>query len=146
MYLYNKNILIECNNNKKYVYKKCRNNLIVILKKLTNTITNESIDNLLLNKYRANILKVKYIFNIDNLILYNSAISVYDINFVYHIGEIVKVNNYDYDLKNICGPGIYYFTTLKLAYHYSLLKSSGFMNVILNTISMEERKIKLVNI
>ena len=103
-----------------YVYKRCKDNIIVILEKLNDTYTNEikKVNNSKFAKYRANKLKVLCIFNMYDLTHKLMAWSTYDYNFVYKIGEIVEIKNYDYELESMCTSGIHYFTSIDGAYYY----------------------------
>ena len=107
-------------NNTIYVYKKCKDDLIVILEKLSYSRTNEerAVFNPNYAKYRADELKVVYIFNINDLSKHNISISMYDLNFTYIIGKIVYAS---YDTQSfVCSTGIHYFKTIDAAYYYNL--------------------------
>uniref|UniRef100_A0A6C0EC90 MORN-repeat protein n=1 Tax=viral metagenome TaxID=1070528 RepID=A0A6C0EC90_9ZZZZ len=107
-----------------YVYKKC-NNCIVILKKIKDTLTNESRDNVVDKKYakfRANKLYVEKIISCDSLEelkqIKNSIHKEKELNYI--VGEIVEVENFDKDINIICSRGIHYFMTIEQAYYYAM--------------------------
>jgi len=106
-----------------YVYKKCRDDYIVILKKPSDIITNEnrkSIKNPLYAKFRADKLDVVLIFNtIKPTNTVTIAYSIYDCEFKYEVGKQVN-NTYNTNNEVICGQGIHYFKTIKAAFYYEI--------------------------
>lgn len=107
------------------VYKSCDKVYIVVLKKLTDTNTNESRDVADINyaKFRADKLLVVNIiakFDISQKID-KTCNSVYKNTRVeYKIGEIVSVNNFETNLSVVCAPGIHYFKTIEPAFYYEI--------------------------
>src|SRR5947208_16609894 len=97
-------------------------NLIVILKKTNETVTNEGRKNIVDSRYakfRGNNLRVVNIFDMKNPKVHLlQAHSVYDSHFVYTIGEIVYCTNYNYNTDEICESGIHYFKDIRGAYYY----------------------------
>lgn len=126
-----------------YVYKLCRNynkkkketserKWLVVLKKISTTVTNECRSNVVdanYAKFRASELKVIKIINTTkpNYIKKKITNVFEDIKTVYKVGEIVKPSTeYDMGLDNVCSSGIHYFKTLEPAYFYE--KSSYIVN------------------
>jgi len=105
-----------------YVYKKCKDYLIVILKKLKNTITNENRKNIFNPshaKYRGNHFEVSHIFSLVDLSdEIKTAFSFHNAQFYYTVGKIVEVNNYNMD-EIICSTGIHYFKDIMTACCYN---------------------------
>jgi antitoxin component YwqK of YwqJK toxin-antitoxin module len=108
-----------------FVFKSCLKKWIVVLHKLTDTITNESRSNakdLMYAKFRANKLLVVCVVNkftqksIDNIT--NSVHKEKTI--IYKKGEIIEVNDFDENLENICAPGIHYFKSPEAAFYYEI--------------------------
>jgi len=112
----------EYTNNEIYVYKKCRDDLIVILEKFNDSRTNEkrAVFNSNYAKYRADKLKVVYIFDITDLSKRDIAISESDKSFIYRIGEVVSTK-YEMSINSVCSYGIHYFKTIDAAYYYNLI-------------------------
>uniref|UniRef100_A0A6C0ECH9 Uncharacterized protein n=1 Tax=viral metagenome TaxID=1070528 RepID=A0A6C0ECH9_9ZZZZ len=112
----------EYENDESIVYKKCKDS-IVALKKLKDTITNESrkgIYNPLFAKFRADKLKVIKIVDIvtlESLKCVNNYI--YDKSIEYKLNKIVEEPDFDKNLDRICAKGIHYFKTLDPAYYFS---------------------------
>ena len=101
----------------KYVYKSC-GNYIVVLEKLIDTITNELRTNITdpkYAKYRANKLKTILIINkFDPLdVIMEIENSFYAKKVVYRTGEIIEIDDYDYDANEVCTRGIHYFKTIE---------------------------------
>jgi hypothetical protein len=97
-------------NDPTYVYKKCRNNLIVVLKKLETTITNENrfVNDPKYAKFRANELKVEFIFSLLHAsTMYLKAESIYSRDFKYVVDQVVK-SDFDEEINNISSYGIHY--------------------------------------
>ena len=79
-------------------------------------------------KIRANyckVLQINKIHFVDNNWLYGKKTRraqscVYNStnNFVYTVGEDITITDFDPDLKEVCRPGIHYFTTPELALRY----------------------------
>jgi hypothetical protein len=119
-------------NDKKYVYKTC-GDFIVVLEKLSDTITNENRSNVsqigddkLYAKYRANKLFVKQIINKYDLSKCEKVMSSYkitaeyEITAEYKIDETVYPDKFDINIENVCSSGIHYFLNLKRAFYYNL--------------------------
>lgn len=101
---------------------------IVIMKKISDTETNENRDGViddLYAKFRANKLLVVKIININNPKLTKKYIvneyhcAYYGtLKLKYEVKKIVTPTFYDKDPNNICSGGIHYFKSLKAAYYY----------------------------
>lgn len=132
--------------NEAYVYKLCYDVTdirtcrdhdrawFVILQKLSGTaftITNESRIGVLSKncaKFRANFLKVIEIMNVNDPTITKDSITneyvCYDSKnkqiklLKYTVGEIVKVDDFDENLDEICSSGVHYFKTPKPAFYY----------------------------
>lgn len=127
--------------NTKYVFKSCYNKTkktqyperkwLVVMEKLSSTITNEdreSLKDARFAKFRANELKVVKIINMTKPGFAKTKIRNYyedDIT-IYEVGEIVKPNSYDIYKNEVCSNGIHYFKTLMPAYFYGYKKSAKF--------------------
>jgi antitoxin component YwqK of YwqJK toxin-antitoxin module len=113
--------------NPKYVYKSC-GNYVVVLEKIDCTITNEARSNIAdpkYAKYRANKLKTTMIINkfdpSDVIVeIQNSYYTKEKV--VYRTGEIIEINDYDYNLKEVCSTGIHYFKTIEQSFFWELLR------------------------
>lgn len=111
---------------KDYVFKSCCREWIVVMEKLPDTITNETrtnIDDVLIEKYRANKLRVLLIFNKfdpteTKMEIFNSVYSKKKIK--YKVGHIVSVNDFDNYDYIVCGAGIHYFKSIIPAFSYEL--------------------------
>lgn len=117
-------------NDEKYVYKKCNNQLdsirdwLIVMEKNENTKTNEERKYVVDKKhakYRANELKVVDIINVYDF----TQRATYIINssghgapLRYEIGKIVKCDKFDENIDRVCSGGIHYFKTLITAYCY----------------------------
>lgn len=128
-----KRILEKCASyigNDQYVYKKCSNDMIVVLKKTDKTITNETRSSVIDPKYakfRGNVFEVVHIFNAFNCDNeYTEASSCYEKDFHYKLGHIVEVKNLDHIAGNICSTGIHYFKDIRGAYYYDSSPPAGF--------------------
>lgn len=113
-----------------YVYKSC-NNCIVILKKLVDTITNESREVADANyaQFRANKLLVVDIIDKSNINKKINSVknTVYKKNIIkYKIGKIVCVDDFCQDLSIVCAPGIHYFKTIKRTFYYEFDDMYGY--------------------
>jgi antitoxin component YwqK of YwqJK toxin-antitoxin module len=112
-----------------YVYKSCAE-YIVILERLSDTITNENRNNITnkeyksFAKYRGNKFLVKDIFHKFDYT--NKVSSISSSNFEhkleYKIGKIIIPDNFDTNLEKVCSNGIHYFLKLECAFYYSLNK------------------------
>jgi len=106
-----------------YVYKKCRDDYIVILRKPLFVNTNEnrkSVKNPSYAKFRADRLEVVLIFNaIEPTNTVTTAYSIYDYDFKYEVGKLIN-DTYDINSEVICGQGIHYFKTIQAAYYYEI--------------------------
>ena len=117
----------EYADNDKYVFKSC-NNYIVVLEKLEDTVTNESRTNIVdpkCAKYRANKLKILLIihkFYPLNIITEIQNSSYKEKKIVYITNEIIEIDDYDYNLNEVCTRGIHYFKTIEQAFFWELLK------------------------
>jgi hypothetical protein len=107
------------------VYKSCGDH-IVVLKKLADTITNESRDNVKDRRYakfRANKLEVLCIFQKNNpreqLETINDTF-YREKKLTYTVGKIVCVDDYDVYLNKIYASGIHYFKSVIAAFYYKL--------------------------
>jgi len=116
------NLYEEYINNNQYIYKRCNNNLIVIMKKLKETFTNEERKNIVDSqyaKYRGTEFKIILIF--DSMNLSTTSLfgeSHYNKTFIYTIGSIVKEKYFDYNIETVCTIGIHYFNNIIAAYYY----------------------------
>ena len=105
----------------KYVFKSTGDALIV-LKKLKSTRTNETrkVADPKCSIYKADTLYVVSIRNLyDPLKTMKSVSSHYDSSFIYETRKTMKIHNFDdYNLNELCAPGIHYFKTLEPAFYY----------------------------
>ena len=112
-------------NDAKYVYKKCRNDLIVVLKKMDDTITNETRTSVVDSRYakfRGNCFYVELIISSTApQYTFTSANSIHVGNFEYVTGTLVKAARYDPNDDDICAGGIHYFKDIRGAYYYAHL-------------------------
>lgn len=106
-----------------YVFKSCQGAWIVVLEKLSDTLTNETRDNIVEKqyaKYRADKLKVIMIFNKHNPSQTKKEVvnSFYkNLEIIYKVGEIVHSDSFDSNLNNVCTSGIHYFLNIEPAYY-----------------------------
>jgi antitoxin component YwqK of YwqJK toxin-antitoxin module len=112
--------------NPKYVYKSC-GNYVVVLEKLDDTRTNESRSNIAdpkYAKYRANKLKTILIINKfdPSDVIMEIENSFYAKKVVYRTGEIIEIDDYNYNLNKVCSTGIHYFKTVEKSFFWELLK------------------------
>src|SRR5688500_6099539 len=131
---YKQYIDIDCEN-PVYVYKMCNSNnnyWLVIMKKLPNTITNESrkyVQDKKYAKFRASELEVIAIINIQDAKTIDTINNIYRVrnimgnaisfsNIIYKIGCKVKPDRFDFNLDVICSNGIHYFNSIEAAYFY----------------------------
>lgn len=108
-----------------YVYKSCLE-WIVVLQKLDSTITNEDRKDIKYSmsaKHRANMLKVvDIIHKFSDEQCHEITNSVHLENKItYKIGNIVKVNDYDTNINEVCSTGIHYFRDPLPAFYYELI-------------------------
>jgi len=107
--------------NDQYVYKKCSDEFIVILKKTDKTNTNESRKDVVDHRYasfRGDLFFVERIFySNDPSIESTRASSLYDQNFHYTVGQMVVIYDFDTNLDTISGKGIHYFKDIRGAYY-----------------------------
>ena len=99
-----------------------------LLKKLSDTITNESRSNVIdiqHAKYRGNkflVIDIVNKFNINNHID-KITNSFYNLNIVnYKVNEIVVSDLFDNSLDSVCSNGIHYFKSIETAFHYEINK------------------------
>ena len=112
-------------NDSSYVFKSCSHDWIVVLRKLADTITNESrpVADTYCAKFRANKLQVVDIINkFDQSITCDSICnSVYkDKQMVYKKGEIIEVEEFNTNVNEVCTTGIHYYKTMKVAFYLEL--------------------------
>lgn len=100
-------------------YKSC-GNYIVTMKKLPDTICNESRNNIVdpINaKFRANkLLVVSIQHKITKMVTHEIQNTSYVDQIWYRESEVVSVNNYCKDPNIVCAPGIHYFLSLERAF------------------------------
>jgi antitoxin component YwqK of YwqJK toxin-antitoxin module len=116
-----------------YVYKVCCDILsnndkvsvkwVIVMKKTKNTRTNEArmdVADPRHAKFRANELKVIKIFNKNNPKLTKRfVVNKYKERILkYMVGKVVKIDDYDENIEEVCSKGIHYFKTLETAYYY----------------------------
>ena len=110
-----------------YLYKTC-NNYIIIMKKTSDTITNEERKNIInynFAKFRANVLYVVAIVEIDNLTTIDEITNCANYNkgnilkIIYKINNLVFPDKFDQNINIICTSGIHYFKTLDAAFYYN---------------------------
>ena len=111
-----------------YVYKLCDNKWLVIMKKNTDTKTNESRSNCVdteYAKFRASQLDVIMIINVNDGTnvesIDNTYINVYgdkESHIMYTVNKRVEADNFDTELNEVCSNGIHYFKSIKAAYFY----------------------------
>jgi antitoxin component YwqK of YwqJK toxin-antitoxin module len=113
-----------------YVYKSC-DEYVVILERLSDTITNENRNNIpnkeykSFAKYRGNKFLVKDIFHKFDSTKKISSISNSNFNqskLEYEIEKVIIPNDFDRNLEKVCSNGIHYFLKLECAFYYSLKK------------------------
>lgn len=112
-------------NNSNYVYKSCEIVWIVVLKKLPDTITNESREVADANhaKFRADKLLVVDIINKFDTSKKIDAVrsSKYQKAYInYKIGEIASVDDFETNLSAVCAKGLHYFKSIESAFYYEL--------------------------
>jgi hypothetical protein len=99
---------------------------ILLEKPLSDFICNESrysVKNKNMAKFRCNGLNVMIIYD---LVLQKTVNSIdHETNYWcvstnYKVGELVKPDQFDHDLDEICTSGIHYFLTLKAAMSYDI--------------------------
>jgi hypothetical protein len=124
----------------KYVYKSCRyidvdnigHDYIVILEKLTETITNESRTHVYdddFADFRGSIFLVARIF--DKFAPTETVSSVTSSKYgkktvLYTTGQTIKPDSFDMNLNNIRSNGIYYYKTVTPAFYSELEKNSSY--------------------
>lgn len=112
-----------------YVFKKCKDS-IVVLKKLEDTITNESRSSVVDKNYaqfRGNKFYVEMIIDITLLQeKYEAANCIWRCKTIKYVrGTIVEEKDFDTDLENILAEGIHYFLTFEPAYYCHIGKTNG---------------------
>jgi antitoxin component YwqK of YwqJK toxin-antitoxin module len=130
-----KRLLHECKryvNDEMYVYISCKNfpmteknvlkKWLIILKKVEDTLTNESRENIKDTKnalYRANKLKVIKIINVVNPnVTKRKMTHKHDIiKTKYEVNKMIESKSYTSDINIVLGDGIYYFKTPITAYY-----------------------------
>ncbi len=115
-------------NDPTYVYKHCKANgsqqaVIIIMKKLEDTITNESKKDVAdpnFAKFRASKLEVYLIIDSnDPNIEYNEYVNLsFNLITNYKKGTVIHPNYFDNNLDEICSSGIHYFKTIDAAFYY----------------------------
>jgi len=118
--------------NDQYVYKRCSDDFIVILKKIDRTITNETRNSVFDSRYakfRGDCFYVERIFDSQNP---NNETSVaYGVNdFEYIVKKIVAVSDFNPMINEICTTGIHYFKDIRGAYFYNLPNSLLLKNMM----------------
>lgn len=100
-------------------FKSCQTNLIVVLQKLSDTCDTEQFTKCC-EGFRANKMKVIAIINKDKQnIQYNQTRnSCFAKTIEYIVGEIVEIDDFDYDLENYYSTGIHYFKNVIDAIRY----------------------------
>lgn len=117
------------------VYKKCLQTYIIVMKKLHDTITNESrtsVVNRDYAKFRANRLEVLLIINLVNGSISEQSVTnrFSDKTVCYTVGSIVKPDRFDTDLDSVCSSGIHYFRSLERTYYYNII--TNYYNIVTN--------------
>ena len=108
-------------NDSSYVFKSCSRDWIVVLRKLADTITNESrsVVDADCAKFRANkLLVVDIIHKFDQTNTCDSICnSVYAYKQMeYKKGEIIEVEEFNTNVNEVCTTGIHYYKTIKVAF------------------------------
>jgi len=108
--------------NDNFVYKSC-GHWVVIMKKLPETLTNETRNNIINKsyaKFRANTLHVVLIIHKLNISKTINSIhnTVYHKKIIYRVGRTINIKNFDLDLDTICSAGIHFFCSYKAAFFF----------------------------
>jgi len=117
--------LQEYINNPLFVFKICKNS-IVVLKKLEDTITNESRSDVVdknYAKFRGNKFYVEKIINLTTLeeMKEDTNWIHFKKNITYVSGTTVEELGFESKLDQVCAQGIHYFLTLEPAYYYYMV-------------------------
>jgi len=108
-----------------YVYKRCSNNVIIVLQKTNETITNEEklsdIADPRYAKFRGNKFRIVTMIDLSNFDTPKQAKSIYDPNYVYTSGQTAEVHNFDQTSNVCCAPGIHYYKDLQGTYYDDFL-------------------------
>lgn len=112
----NLNLPMACPEEGSFIgFKKCRNNFIVKLEILSDSLRCSATG----RKCRCSKAKVISITNLDGTNANtNVVISKRDPNFIYKVGETVEVKNFDTNRWNECSTGIHFFMTRREAVDY----------------------------
>jgi antitoxin component YwqK of YwqJK toxin-antitoxin module len=107
-----------------YVFKSCSKKWIVVLQKLSNTITNEArldVVDPMYAKFRANkLLVVDIIHKFTNQTIDQIENSVYKQKIIYKKGLLVEIFNFGNNPNDVYAPGIHYFNSLEAAFYFEL--------------------------
>lgn len=95
-----------------YAYKKCKNNCILTLEILPDSLVSNAFG----RKCRTNKAKVVDIYKHGSHL--EEAISIHDEEFIYKKGQIVSVDNFDPNRWVECSTGIHFFLSLEEAENY----------------------------
>ena len=112
----NLNLPMACPEEGSFIgFKKCRNNFIVKLEILSDSLRCSATG----RKCRCSKAKVISITNLDGTNANtNAVISKRDPNFIYKVGETVEAKNFDTNRWNECSTGIHFFITRQEAVDY----------------------------
>ena len=112
----NLNLPMACPEEGSFIgFKKCRNNFIVKLEILSDSLRCSATG----RKCRCSKAKVISITNLDGTNANtNIVISKRDPNFIYKVGETVEAENFDTNRWNECSTGIHFFITRQEAVDY----------------------------
>ena len=112
----NLNLPMACPEEGSFIgFKKCRNNFIVKLEILSDSLRCSATG----RKCRCSKAKVISITNLDGTNANtNVVISKRDPNFIYKVGETVEAKNFDTNRWNECSTGIHFFITRQEAVDY----------------------------
>jgi len=119
-------IVLMCSiyaNNKSYVYKSTKNNIIILKLFVEKSITNEKrcVKVFQSAKFRTNCAQVIRIIskiNPDPTCIIQECRSYYNTSFIYKIGEIITIPDFNYNMDEVCTTGIHYFHDVVTAYMY----------------------------
>lgn len=114
-------------------YKKRFPNYIIVMKKLVDTITNESRADVVDSanaKFRADKLEVVLIINVRNGTTTQQTLTNWfnNMSVQYTVGRIVKPDKFDDNLNVVCSSGIHYFKSLERAYFYMEKGENGLLS------------------
>ena len=112
----NLNLPMACPEEGSFIgFKKCRNNFIVKLEILSDSLRCSATG----RKCRCSKAKVISITNLDGTNANtNAVVSKQDPTFIYKVGETVEVKNFDTNRWNECSTGIHFFITRQEAVDY----------------------------